>query len=229
MRNKAIFWDFDGTLVHSNSLWSSSVFKAIGGDSNRYGITFAGVRPYMKMGFPWHEHERDLRHLTDGTWWDYMFSFITSVYLKLGVEKEEAGQAARKVRGYILDSANYVVYDDAFSTLEKCAALGYKNYILSNNYPELEEIVEKLGFSPYFDGIIVSGKIGYDKPRKELFDYALNLAGNPDIAYMIGDNPFADVEGANRSGMISVLVHCEDSGNERYKIESLGELLGIVQ
>lgn len=228
MQTKAIFWDFDGTLVYSNSLWSNSVFKAIGGENNPYGITFAGVRPYMKTGFPWHEHERDLRHLTDEAWWDYMFAFLTSVYLKLGVEKERAEQASRKVRGYILDSTNYELYNDAFSTLTKCVELGYKNYILSNNYPELETIVSKLGLSPYFDGIIVSGKTGYDKPRKKLFELALRLAGNPDVAYMVGDNPFADVEGANQSGMISVLVHCDDSGNERHMIKCLEELLGIL-
>jgi len=228
MPNKAIFWDFDGTLVYSNSLWSNSVFKAIGGESNPYGITFSGVRPYMKSGFPWHAYNNDYSHLINEAWWEFMHALLTSVCLKLGLDKEQAEQAAAKVRGYIMDSANYTIYDDASYALEKCMELGYKNYILSNNYPELEDIVAKLGLLPYFKGIIVSGKIGYDKPRKELFEYALNLAGHPETAYMVGDNLLADIEGANQNGMISVLAHCADSGNERYKIERLDELPGIL-
>ena len=48
---------------------------------------------------------------------------------------------------------------------------------------------------------------GYEKPRREIFKYALSQAGNPEVSYMIGDNPIADYQGGLDAGMIPILVH----------------------
>lgn len=58
-----------------------------------------------------------------------------------------------------------------------------------------------------FDGYFLSSMIGYEKPRKELYSYAYEKAGRPAKAYMIGDNPVADMKGAKSVGMRTVLVH----------------------
>lgn len=41
----------------------------------------------------------------------------------------------------------------------------------------------------------------------EIFEYALHIAGNPEICYMIGDNPVADIQGGKGAGMKTILVH----------------------
>lgn len=44
-------------------------------------------------------------------------------------------------------------------------------------------------------GYFLSASVGYEKPRREIFGYSILKAGNPEIKYMIGDNPVADYQG----------------------------------
>jgi HAD superfamily hydrolase (TIGR01549 family) len=207
--NKVIFWDFDGTLVHSNHLWSNAVFRVLQEACPGCAATFDDVRFYMKEGFPWHTPESDFRHLTDDRWWNFMTDRFRRIYQLLGIPEEGADALSRRVRPEILCTGNYTLYDDAVPILETSLKRGYRNIIVSNNYPELQDVMTGLHLSDYFEDFIVSGKVGYDKPRKEIFDIALQRADFPDQCLMIGDNPFADVYGANQAGIRSVLVHAD--------------------
>ena len=33
------------------------------------------------------------------------------------------------------------------------------------------------------------------------------MANNPDVCYMVGDNPIADIDGAQKAGIKTILVH----------------------
>lgn len=48
-------------------------------------------------------------------------------------------EVSRDIKSEILNPENYHLYGDTVCILEKSVKLGYRNYILSNNYPELEE------------------------------------------------------------------------------------------
>ena len=95
---------------------------------------------------------------------------------------------------------------------------------MSNNFPELPDVIKGLGLGKYFADYIVSANIGYEKPRIEIFKYALELAGSPDVCYMIGDNPIADIQGGKSAGMKTVLVNNSGSSDADYKCESLVEI-----
>ncbi len=61
-------------------------------------------------------------------------------------------------------------------------------------------------------GYILSASVGYEKPRKEIYEYAIAKAGNPEIKYMIGDNPITDYQGGLEAGMTPILVHRTENG-----------------
>lgn len=84
---------------------------------------------------------------------------------------------------------------DAISTLAELQRRGYRHVLVSNNFPELWQVAEALGLAPYFSAHIVSAQVGWDKPSPEIFRLALEAAGNPKQAIMIGDNPVDDVGG----------------------------------
>ena len=84
---------------------------------------------------------------------------------------------------------------------------GYENYIISNNFPELNEVFERLGLGAEIAGCFPSASVGYEKPRKEIYAYAIERAGEPKIRYMIGDNPITDYQGGLDAGMKPILVH----------------------
>jgi HAD superfamily hydrolase (TIGR01549 family) len=128
-------------------------------------------------------------------------------YEALGFSKEVAYRAAQLIRNHILDVNQYQEFDDTRATLELLSAEGWRNVILSNNHPDLEELVRGLGLDRHFTDIITSGKVGFEKPRAELFHYALEATGSKrSDSWMVGDNINADVLGAEAVGLRAILV-----------------------
>ncbi len=201
-----IFWDFDGTLVYSNPLWSNSAYNALKEIDKNTDVAFADIRKCMACGFTWHTPEMDYSKLIGDKWWEFMTDKIYRDYLSLGVKDDIAKRASVGVRRIIKRTDNYTLYPDTVETLEKSLAIGNTNAVLSNNYPDLIDVLNGLGLTEYFDNIFVSANVGYDKPRKEIFDIAKSFYPN-DEYIMVGDSITADIIGGKSAGMKTVLVH----------------------
>ena len=225
---KAIFWDFDGTLVYSNHLWSGSLLRLITAQAPEKGITLGQVREHMKTGFTWHTPFDDHSHLVGELWWDNILERMRVNCLLLGLDEATAQTVADGMREEITNNKNYELYPDAVEMLEFASEKGYENYILSNNYPELRSAMEKLDLEKYFKGFTVSAELGFDKPRRELFEHALKTADYPEHCFMVGDNPYADVEGANSVGIPSVLVHNGTKSEATYTFKNLSDMKEIL-
>lgn len=225
---RAICWDFDGTLVHSHRLWSSSVWKALKDTIPDTAITLDDVVPYIATGFTWHTPENDYTNLVGERWWNYMNKYFENIYLSLGLDGNIAKAASQKVRFIIKDRENYHLYDDTIAVLEWVKKAGFQNILLSNNYPDLCDVLSELNLMPYFDAFVISAQIGYDKPRKEIFDHAKKALPDIDQYYMVGDNVSADIAGGKKSGMTTILVHKPFHEMADYCISSLGEICNIL-
>ena len=142
-----------------------------------------------------------------------------------GVTPSDAVSVCNAFRKNVV-SYEYVVYPEAKDVLRYFSEKGYKHYIISNNFPELREVFLRLGLDEEIAGYFISASVGYDKPRKEMFEYAMAKAGNPEVCYMIGDNPVADYEGGLNAGMKPVLVHKKAEG--KVCCEELTELFDII-
>jgi putative hydrolase of the HAD superfamily len=57
--------------------------------------------------------------------------------------------------------------------------------------------------------VFSSALIGYDKPHPEAFRHALRACGEPARRWMVGDNPVADVRGAQTVGIPALLIRTE--------------------
>ena len=157
-----------------------------------------------------------------------MYRKFAEVYRRFGVEPAAAESLGPYTRELILDVSKYHLYDDTIETLSCVRALGYQNYILSNNYPELRQTMRALGLEGYFSGCVISGEIGLDKPDRAIFEYALALAGHPEHCLMVGDNPRADIAGASNAGIPSVLVHRNTVSNAGHTCAVLSEIPSIL-
>ena len=228
---KALFWDFDGTLARSPS-WSGSILQAIDAVAPGSGISINDIRLRMRGAYPWDDPALGLHSPVGEAWWDHMLSRIEAAYRLLGVGGEEARLAGERVREMIFCSGHYSLYEDTVSTLSACVKRGYKNFILSNNYPELPRTVERLHIAQYFSGYVVSALIGYDKPHAEFFRYALRQADGLEVSLMIGDNVGADIAGGKRAGIKTVLVHSEsveEQAQADYAFSCLADILKILK
>lgn len=223
-----IFWDFDGTIVHSNPLWSNSVYNALKSADINTDVEFSDIRKCMQSGFTWHTPDKDFSQLTGDKWWEFMNTKFYNDYIRLGVQSDIAEKAVNLIRDIIKSKSNYKLYSDAIATLKSVVEKGHKNVILSNNYPDLSDVIKALDLDKYFDKIIVSANIGYDKPRPEIFEYAKNLYPNYNDFIMIGDNPNADIVGGKNANMKTVLVHNEKNNNADYCFNDLKSILDIL-
>lgn len=222
-----IFWDFDGTLVYSNPLWSTTVFNSLKEVNPNIDVKFTDIRKCMATGFTWHTPDEDYSNLIGDKWWEFMNRKISDDYISLGVDVDVAQKAVALVRKNIKNVESYTLYPDAVDVLEKSLKKGYKNVLLSNNYPDLVEVLDKLDLTYYFDNIIVSANHGYDKPRNELFDIAKALYPNEEYI-MVGDSLTADIVGGNNAGMKTVLVHRDYDEKADFCLENLKEIFEFI-
>lgn len=217
-------WDFDGTLVSSEHLWSSGVFRALKAVIPDTPLVLSDVRPHMAHGFPWHTPEQDHTSLVGSRWWDHMNAHFYRAYTALGVAPEYAGQASSLVREMILQPERYTLFPDCRETLEEAVRRGFHNVLLSNNHPDLKSLMDTLGLAEYFEHFIISGEVGYDKPRAEIFALAKAHYPSGETHVMIGDSISADIRGGKAAGTKTVLVHASPSAEADVCISSLSEL-----
>jgi putative hydrolase of the HAD superfamily len=149
------------------------------------------------------------------------------VHLKhLGVK----GPKARKLAGTI-DSqwwkyADFHVYSDVRETLLKLKKMGLKLGIVTGGFEEdIEMIMPKIGLGKLFDVKVGVNTTGERKPSPKAFRYALKkLKLKPNEAVFVGDNFKADYEGAEKVGMIPVLIKRKSSPTQRLFTEVCSEI-----
>lgn len=201
---KAIFWDSDGTLLYGNESFAESFViscKEVGCE-----VDIEEARALMHNICSWYRLEIDHSELDGEGWWQSLLGNIASYCKELNLSEEQINRILIIFRNNVINY-NYKAYDNANEVLKEFSNIGFENYIISNNFPELEEVFVRLGLGKYISGYIVSASVGYEKPNKRIFEIAKQRAGNPAICYMIGDNPKADYEGGKKAGMIPILVH----------------------
>lgn len=226
---KVVFWDFHGTLIKPNSLWSTNLWKSIQQEDGYKHITLQQIRKYTRSCYTWDMPEKEYPDEVGEIWWKNVLDGFEKVFIDLGVDGETAKRSTLRFREIVKKPENYQLYDDTIKTLKGCIEKGYDNYLLSNNYPDLDDMMDKLELSKYFEGMIISAKIGYEKPRKEIFDYALKSAGYPEVSYMVGDSITADVRGGNESNIKTILVHSGVSEEASYSFDDLISILGVLK
>lgn len=223
-----LYWDFDGTLVHAESLWTNCTLEALRTILPYTSVTQAELCPHMAWGFPWHTPEKDHTASTSSRWWKHMNEHFFRAYLALGVDAQSARAASSLVRSLILQPERYTVDPDCHTVLQQALDHGFRNILLSNNHPDLKLLMEQLDLTKYFSHFVVSGEIGYDKPRPEIFALACSYDPKETERVMIGDSLSADIQGAKAAGMRAVLVHKSLSEAADASIPSLSELFSAL-
>lgn len=223
----ALFWDFDGTLSYPNKSFLTALHTAF--LKNGYSVAKETTAEFLKSAYSWRNPETTYPEKIKELWWENLFEKMRVFCEENVVKSTDVPKICTDFREILLDVSNYQLYDDTVAVLEKCTELGWSNYLITNNYPEIVDNLEKLGIAQFFAGFIVSTHIGYEKPRREFFEYAKAIAKYPEVAYVIGDNTIADIRGGKEAGFETVAVHeCKDSEADYY-IETLSQIFQIIK
>ena len=110
---------------------------------------------------------------------------------------------------FAITQKNWLLEEDALSTLQKLEQDGYRMGLISNagDDQDVQQLASRFGIRQYFDFILTSAACSYRKPHRRIFEIALsNWYFLPSEAVMVGDNLDADIRGAKSVGLFAVWI-----------------------
>ncbi|MEN9521675.1 MAG: hypothetical protein RL065_52, partial [Bacteroidota bacterium] len=124
------------------------------------------------------------------------------------------------------------LFDDAIDVLEYLFPK-YQMHIITNGFLEVQtKKLKNSNLQKYFCELITSEEANANKPQIEIFDFAFGKTKATSLnSVMIGDNPFADMQGALNVGMDRILFNTnnhEHDINITTEIKSLKELMQLL-
>ena len=153
------------------------------------------------------------------------------------IKKFDLGYEAEKMSEIYLKKLGEGIFPfEETENLCKYLHSKYKIGILTNGMKEVQyPRIKNSKIAKYIDKIIVSEKVGANKPDKKIFEYAMKdfkiLDQNSVI--MIGDSLEADIKGGINAGMDTCWVNLKNKKNEtkiipKYEVRKLEELFEIL-
>jgi putative hydrolase of the HAD superfamily len=174
-------------------------------------------------------------------WEQYNLDKIEKEYLRnqrfrlvltsLGIEEEKVPPDIGRIYIEICPVKGHVI-PNAFEVLDYLLPK-YNLHVITNGFDDIQDL--KLVHSKlrdYFDTIITSESAGHKKPRKEMFERAIELIGTTaDDCIMIGDNPITDIQGAINASLDVIYFNPENVSHDlpvTHEIRNLLELTRIL-
>jgi len=197
---RTVFFDAGGTLIHT----AEPVGHYYGLVAGHYGLKAdAGV---LQQGFraAWQELKpRDpvqgARIMDDKNWWKELVRRSWSVP---GLPEDFPFEPYfEEVYELFAQPQVWRVYPDALLALDGLQAAGVACGILSNWDRRLRRILDGLELSRYFSYWVISAEVGVEKPHRDIFKKAEELAGGRGgELLLLGDDERFDGEGGRGAG-----------------------------
>ena len=224
---KHLFFDLDHTLWDFDANAKETLIEVY----TFFDLEAKGVHPF-------NDFYKHYLHHNEILWDRYNKGFITSDELKwkrmwrtMLEFKIGSEQLAKDMSLHFLEilPTKKILFPHTIEILNYLTAKGYILHLITNGFEKTQwSKINNSGLSRYFTHMITSEASNSLKPKKEIFEYALNKAGAIlSESIMLGDNLDADIQGAINAGMDCVFVNhlkTNTDVNPTYIIHHLKEL-----
>jgi len=227
-RLEVIFLDVGDTLIRAHPSWA--------------GVYAEGLREWG-IEVPEDKLERALLDATRaGSWafegpfeasaeasFERVKEFDSAVLASLGyVDLEEA--VFHRIEAAFERASAWHVFPDVAPAIESLRRAGMRLAVVSNWLWGGPELLHSLELASHFESLVISARVGYQKPHRGIFEHALELMRVPaGRALHVGDNYQADIVGARRAGIAAVLIDRRGGEAERVRREHGERDLPIVR
>ena len=230
MKYKHLFFDLDHTLWDFDANASETLIEIY----VLFELEKKGVVPYEDFNKLYKIHNEIL--------WDrYHKGFITGEELKwkrmwrtlleFKIGDEELAKAMSEKFLEILPTKK-LLFPDTIEVLNYLRDKNYDLHLITNGFEKTQwSKLNNSGLNVFFTHVVTSEASNSIKPKKEIFDYAMNMAGAElHQSIMLGDNLEADIQGAMNAGMDNIFVNHINVTTllkPTYTVKSLKELKAI--
>lgn len=200
-RPEVVLFDADNTLYdadHAHKLAMQAVTAK--------ACKLLGIAPQV-LGVAYREARDDVKQRLGNT----ASSHSRLLYFQSLIE--QVGMKTQPVMALDLEQTYWraflnasTLFPDAHDFIRDLRSAGIRTAVVTDLTAQIQ--FRKLiyfGLDEYFDYVVTSEEAGADKPARAPFEIALNkLVCEAEAAWMIGDNPEADIKGAARFGIVTI-------------------------
>lgn len=229
MKYTTVFLDFDDTLIDTQGYASKCLYTlyAKHGLDKYFDTPQTFITKYHKhLNKLWEDYAlgKINKETLNGTRFDKTFEDIE------GIERDFLTHLSEDFLNKVVKIDMQI--DGAQEILEYLKPK-YKIVMLSNGFSELQyEKLKSVGFTAFFDDVVLSDILTVNKPHPDIFNFALEKNGTTaEKTIMIGDNYLSDIKGAMDSGIDQIWYNPkkEKVQNEpTYTVEKLLEIVDIL-
>lgn len=210
-----------GTLVARPEV----VFLDVGDTLIRAHPSWAGVYRQGLLEFDIDISDEDLEHALlqetqTGAWWNIedpfepteqnswerIVKFDAAVLARAGHANLDE-KVFRGIEDAFARRSAWYVYPDVLPALGALKDAGVRLCVISNFVWGAPELIHDLELSSHFEHMVISARVGFQKPNPGIFQHALDIMKiAPERAMHVGDSYRADIVGARRLGINAVLI-----------------------
>ncbi|CAN5808147.1 HAD family hydrolase [soil metagenome] len=151
-----------------------------------------------------------------------IMEFDAAVLRSLGYGELDE-QVFRSIEAAFARVSAWHVFPDVQPAVEVLREAGLRLGVISNWLWGGPELIHDLDLARHFETLVISARVGYQKPHARIFQQALERMGvEPAGAIHVGDNYRADVVGARRVGIQPVLIDRRSADLAQLQVQ-LGE------
>lgn len=213
---KSVVFDLDDTLYNSTALSESARRAALKAMINE------GLDIDLKKGY------EDLMRIVKRYGSNYSEHFNRFLAEKLGYVNYKF--LASGVIAYHNTKFAYIrPFDDTIPTLIELVKRKKKLGIVTNGVSVKQwEKILRLGLEHFFEFVIISSEVRYEKPSPKIYEIALERLDLPPEEVLMVDNKIEDLKGAKDVGMKTVLITRIKDAEYTPKIKKLSEILNFM-
>ena len=184
---------------------------------------------------PFVESHRELLELRQKDLREYPNRKRFEIFMEKTGLKADDGLVEKFVRSHMESLCGAMVYPKHHTeVLLYLRERGYRLSVVSNfdHAPTARELLERFEIADFFEHIVISEEVGWRKPHRKIFEFALGRLGeSPSATIFIGDDPEADITGSSECGIDSVWVKRKEQFTQakpKFIIKDLEDLKKII-
>jgi putative hydrolase of the HAD superfamily len=205
-RPEVVFLDVGDTLIRAHPSWAGVYRQGL----REHGIEITEKdleRALLQetQANPWWLSEEPFE-ATEEVSYAKVVAFDRAVLGRLG-HTDLSDEAFRRIEDAFARRSAWYVYPDVMPALDAMRDAGVRMCIISNFVWGAPELFHDLDLVRHFEGLVVSARVGFQKPNEGIFRHALGVMNaTPEKSMHVGDSYRADVLGARRVGINGVMI-----------------------